>query len=129
MMIFDATIKSLLNDKLIKLEIHFGADAIFFYGEINAGLVRPFRDLIEDLGKDKKKKDKLVIILNTGGGSAETAEKLVDIFRYHYQDVTFVVPDYAMSAGTILCMSGNRIFMDYSSSLGPIDPQVWNGTQ
>jgi hypothetical protein len=30
----------------------------------------------------------------------------------------------AMSAGTILCMSGDKIFMDYSSSLGPIDPQV-----
>ena len=29
-----------------------------------------------------------------------------------------------MSAGTILCMAGNKIFMDYSSSLGPIDPQV-----
>src|SRR5262249_9572782 len=47
----------------------------------------------------------------------------------HYKDVAFVVPDLAMSAGTIFCMSGNRIWMDYSSSLGPIDPQVWNGTQ
>jgi hypothetical protein len=26
-------------------------------------------------------------------------------------------------------MSGDKIYMDYSSSLGPIDPQVWNGTQ
>src|SRR5713226_7004629 len=26
-------------------------------------------------------------------------------------------------------MFGNRIYMDYSSSLGPIDPQVWNGSQ
>jgi hypothetical protein len=25
-------------------------------------------------------------------------------------------------------MSGDKIFMDYSSSLGPIDPQVFNGT-
>lgn len=24
-------------------------------------------------------------------------------------------------------MSGDRIYMDYSSALGPIDPQVWNG--
>ncbi len=32
-----------------------------------------------------------------------------------------------MSAGTIFCMSGDKIFMDYSSSLGPIDPQVFNG--
>lgn len=128
-MIFDATIKSLLNDKLKKLEKHFGADVIFFYGEIHAGLVRPFRDLVEDLKKDGKKKDKLAIILNSAGGSAETAEKLVDIIRFHYQDVTFLIPDFAMSAGTIFCMSGNRLFMDYSSSLGPIDPQVWNGQQ
>ena len=25
------------------------------------------------------------------------------------------------------CLSGNKIYMDYSSSLGPIDPQVFNG--
>lgn len=48
--------------------------------------------------------------------------------RHHYREVYFVVPDYAMSAGTIFCMSGDKIFMDYSSSLGPIDPQVFNGT-
>lgn len=29
-----------------------------------------------------------------------------------------------MSAGTILVMSGDKIWMDYSSTLGPIDPQV-----
>jgi len=43
--------------------------------------------------------------------------------------VFFVVPDYAMSAGTVFCMSGNKIFMDYSSSLGPIDPQIFNGKE
>lgn len=128
-MIFDATIKSLLNDKLKKLEKHFDADVVFFYGEIHLGLIRPFRDLIEDLKKDGKKKDKLALVLNTAGGSAETAEKFVDIIRFHYKDVTFIVADFAMSAGTIFCMSSNRIYMDYSSSLGPIDPQVWNGTQ
>ena len=66
--------------------------------------MRPFRDLIEDLNKGGKKRDKVVIFLNTPGGSAETAEKLVDIIRFHYHDVAFVVPDLAMSAGTIFCM-------------------------
>lgn len=51
------------------------------------------------------------------------------LIRHHYKEVYFVVPDFAMSAGTILCMSGDKIFMDYSSSLGPIDPQVFNGKQ
>lgn len=56
-------------------------------------------------------------------------EKMVEIIRNKYQKVYFVVPDYAMSAGTIFCMSGEKIYMDYSSSLGPIDPQVYNGKE
>ena len=75
------------------------------------------------------KADCLYFFLNTPGGSVEVAEKMVDIIRHHYDKVCFVVPDVAYSAGTILCMSGDKIYMDYSSCLGPIDPQVWNGEQ
>ncbi len=42
----------------------------------------------------------------------------------HFEVVEFIVPDRAMSAGTILVMSGDEIWMDYFSVLGPIDPQV-----
>jgi len=52
---------------------------------------------------------------------------MVNITRHHYNEVDFIVPDSAMSAGTIFCMSGDKIWMEYSSSLGPIDPQVFNG--
>jgi ClpP class serine protease len=38
--------------------------------------------------------------------------------------VVFLVPDVALSAGTILAMSGDAIMMDYFACLGPIDPQV-----
>jgi len=133
MNLFDDALKKLMNDKLDALEKAFAADVMFFFGEIQPSVVRPFRDLIEDLKKPlnppQSPQTKLVIILNTPGGSAETVEKLVDIIRHHYTDVSFVVPDFAMSAGTIFCMSGDRIYMDYSSSLGPIDPQVFNGKQ
>ena len=88
-----------------------------------------FRDFIEKLKAESKGTDRLVLFINTPGGSAETVEKFVEIIRFHYKDVSFVVPDYAMSAGTIFCMSGDRIYMDYSSSLGPIDPQVFNGKE
>ncbi|MCM7359876.1 serine dehydrogenasease [Enterobacter hormaechei] len=49
---------------------------------------------------------------------------MVEITRHFYHEVYFIVPDSAMSAGTIWCMSGDKIYMDYASSLGPIDPQV-----
>lgn len=128
-MIFDTTIKTLLNKRLFQLEKKFEGDVVFYLGPIQTEFLRIFRDLIEDLKKDKVKKERLIIILNTAGGSAEIAEKMVDITRKHYKEVYFIVPDFAMSAGTVLVMSGDKIFMDYSSSLGPIDPQVWNGTQ
>ena len=128
-MIFDTTVKDLLNKKLLELEAKFDADVIFCLGEIHPGMLRVFRDVIEDLKRDAVKRNRLVIILNTSGGSVETAEKLVDIMRAKYGEVYFVVPDFAMSAGTVFCMSGDKIFMDYSSSLGPIDPQVFNGKQ
>lgn len=125
--IFDSTIHDILDDRLEKLEDYFKADVIFYYGPIAFSMEKPFRDFIEDLKSDVKKNDILCIFLNTPGGSAETVEKLVKINRHHYKEVYFVVPDAAYSAGTIFCMSGDKIFMDYSSSLGPIDPQVFNG--
>lgn len=115
-----------LKHRLDEIEKHFDADVIFFYGEIHPSLIRLFRDFIEQL-QSEDGAERLVIFLNTPGGSAETVEKMVEVVRYHYGEVFFVVPDYAMSAGTIFCTSGDKIFMDYSSALGPIDPQVFNG--
>ena len=127
MRIFDSHIRDSLNERLKKLEDHFSSDIISFYGPIGPPIDKIFRDFIEKLKSEFRDKNRVTIFLTTPGGIAETVEKLVDIIRFHYQEVFFVVPDYAMSAGTIFCMSGNKIFMDYSSSLGPIDPQVFTG--
>jgi len=129
MEIFDHTIKDVLKERLLKLESHFGADVFFYYGEIHPSLAKNFRDFIEGLRSDEARRSTLVVFLNTPGGHAETVEKMVNIIRFHYSKIYFVVPDFAMSAGTIFCMSGDKIFMDYSSSLGPIDPQVFNGKE
>ena len=127
MQVFDQTIKELLNERLEALEKHFDADVVFYFGEIPPFMIRPFRDFIERRRETEGSKERLVVIMNTPGGSAEAVEKIVEIVRFHYGEVFFVVPDMALSAGTILCMSGDRLFMDYSSSVGPIDPQVFNG--
>lgn len=129
MRIFDSHIKDTVNLRLLKLEEHFSSDIVFFYGPIFPPADKVFRDFIEKLRAQYPDKERVVIFLTTSGGLAETVEKMVDIIRFHYEEVYFVVPDYAMSAGTIFCMSGNKIFMDYSSSLGPIDPQVYAGKE
>ncbi len=126
--IFDKTIKDTLDSRIKEIEYHMDSDVVFHYGEIHPSIEKPFRNFIEQLKHDVEfDRDRLTIVLNTPGGSAETVEKMVNIIRYHYDEIFFIVPDSAMSAGTIFCMSGDKIYMDYSSSLGPIDPQIFNG--
>lgn len=125
----DAYLHTDLNRKLRELEDFLNSDVIFYTGNISEAYIKVFRDFIEELKTDTKKNEKLYIILRTSGGTAVAAEKMVNIVRHHYREVNFIVPDYAMSAGTILCMSGDDIFMDYSSYLGPIDPQIQVGDQ
>lgn len=122
----DDTLKQLLQTKLIALEQFLDADVLVYYGNLAPVSANLFAKLIEDLKADTTKRDKLYIILTTLGGSAEIVERYVNILRYHYEEVNFIVPDYAYSAGTIFCMSGDSILMDYISVLGPIDPQVPN---
>lgn len=126
MMPVDDQIKASLTEKLILLEDNFQGDFLVFYGPIISGLERTFLTIVEDLAKDTNKRDTLYIVLTTPGGSAETVERIVNIIRHHYNEINFIVPDYAFSAGTIFCMSGDNIYMDYFSVLGPIDPQVQN---
>lgn len=122
----DKTVKDLLNNSLSDLETITNSDVFNYYGAILDGYENQFLAIIEDLANDINKKDCLTIILTTNGGSAMAVERYVNIIRKHYKKVVFIVPDYAYSAGTIFCMSGDEIYMDYFSVLGPIDPQVRN---
>ncbi len=85
----------------------------------------PIKDQISEL-----RGDKIDIILETPGGSGETAEDIVKLVRERYTEVGIIIPGYAKSAGTIMAMSGDEILMSSSSisSLGPIDAQLfWQG--
>lgn len=113
---------------LNQLENH---DVISYLGDINTQSPNYLKDVVEHqisnhLNSGKTPNKNLAFILTTPGGVVEAAEKMVQIIRHHYDNVKFIIPEMAMSAGTIICMSGDEIYMNYSSSLGPIDPQVLN---
>lgn len=108
------------------LEAHFDADLLGYFGPIASVYLPFFRQRLEGIGSAKSapRRRRLVTVLNTGGGEVEVVESMVEMQRHFYSEVYFVIPSAAMSAGTIFCMSGDKVFMDYSSSLGPIDPQL-----
>jgi hypothetical protein len=74
-------------------------------------------------GLDKKKG--LDLILHTPGGSIAATQSLVDYLRKIFNlDMRAVVPQIAMSAGTMLACSCRTIIMAKHSNLGPIDPHL-----
>lgn len=78
--------------------------------------------------KAEQPRERLTFILETPGGSIEVVQRIVETLRHHYRYVDFIVPNTAYSAGTVLVMSGDAIYMNYYSRLGPIDPQVMSAT-
>lgn len=74
-------------------------------------------------GMDRKKG--LDLILHTPGGDIAAAESLVRYLRSMFKiDIRAVVPQLAMSAGTMIACACREIVMGLHSSLGPIDPQM-----
>lgn len=68
----------------------------------------------------------LDFILHTPGGDIAATESIVDYLhrKFDPQDIRVIVPQLAMSAGTMIACSAKKIVMGKQSSLGPIDPQL-----
>lgn len=114
-----------IRDKMTQvteaLETQVQADVIGIFGPIISGVEHRVRVAIESL---PNRRNKAAVVLQSGGGSIEVAERIVNVMRNYYPEVIFIIPDVALSAGTILAMSGDAIMMDYFACLGPVDPQV-----
>ena len=66
----------------------------------------------------------LTLILHTPGGVTNAAESIVAYLHSKFRGIETIVPTLAMSAGTMIALSGDRIVMGRQSQIGPIDPQM-----
>jgi len=110
-----------LNDHVERIEQVLEADVISIVSPILPGLENTVRSAVELFDQRRRR---MAVILDTLGGIVEVVERMVVVIRHHYDDVCFLIPDRAMSAGTVFAMAGDRIYMSYFSCLGPIDPQI-----
>jgi hypothetical protein len=79
-----------------------------------------------DLLHNVKRNKPIDLLLHTGGGDMDAAEKLISMISEAAGDAQLrvIVPDFAKSAGTLMALGADAIVMSDSSELGPIDPQV-----
>lgn len=83
-----------------------------------------FADLLQTVQTKKG-----FLIINSNGGSGNAAEKLLSMCRKKFTDgFTIIVPNFAKSAATMMCLGADKIMMGYLAELGPIDPQINAGS-
>lgn len=88
--------------------------------DINDSDITGFMNSIKDLDASKG----LDLILHTPGGDPTATEGIVKYLHNKFgEDIRVIVPQLAMSAGTMLACSAKVIIMGKHSCLGPIDPQ------
>lgn len=79
-----------------------------------------FMTVIHKLDRSKG----LDLLLHTPGGETAATESIVDYLTTMFDgDIRAIVPQLAMSAGTMISCACKEIVMGKQSSLGPIDPQ------
>jgi len=79
-----------------------------------------FMTTIHDLDRSKG----LDLVLHTPGGETAATESIVDYLRKMFgPDIRAIVPQLALSGGTMIACACKTILMGKHSSLGPIDPQ------
>lgn len=67
----------------------------------------------------------LDLILHTPGGDVSSTESIVDYLKSIFgNNIRAIVPQIAMSAGTMISCACKKIVMGKQSNLGPIDPQL-----
>lgn len=119
------------REYLEKLQSHTGRNIIAYYSgflskpeiqsDINDEDKNGFMMAVHKLDRTKG----LDLILRTPGGSIAATQSIVNYLQKMFGlDIRAVVPQIAMSAGTMIACSCREILMTKHSNLGPIDPHL-----
>ena len=117
---------------LSALHLHTGRNAILYYSgwlqkpdlpgtDVDDSDKNGFMSVIHGLDR----KLGLDLLLHTPGGEVAATESLADYLQLMFEgDIRVIVPQLALSAGTMIACAAKTIIMGKHSSLGPIDPQL-----
>jgi hypothetical protein len=64
------------------------------------------------------------IFVNSPGGLADEGYKIIRSFRKNFEKVNMIVPLWAKSAATLMCLGASTLVMDEYAEFGPLDAQL-----
>ena len=90
--------------------------------EIGPDVLQRIPRHLEAIGKQ----DRLALVVYTLGGDVNTPWPLVNFVRSYCDELFVLVPFWAHSAGTLIALGADKIYMTRFGTLSPIDPSVTN---
>lgn len=94
-------------------------DVISYSGEIN---IQGYAAICEAL--KKKQSDRVILALCTPGGDPHAGFRIARALQHTYDGFDALIPRYCKSAGTLVAVGAQKLFLDDMSELGPLDIQI-----
>lgn len=111
--------------QLICLEEALKRDVYLMCHNSNAmsGIDGSMIDVLREMLRFSKRRDKAAIIIQTPGGSLDSVCYICDLFREYYKGVDTYIAGDCYSGGTMIALASDNIYMSKNACLGPIDIQ------
>src|SRR5215831_5430968 len=90
--------------------------------EIGPDVLRRVPRHLEAIGR----RERLALVLYTAGGDVNTPWPFVNFLRAYCKELVVLVPFWAHSAGTLIALGADKIYLTRFGTLSPIDPSVTN---
>ncbi|HEX2274676.1 MAG TPA: hypothetical protein VHG90_12455 [Acidimicrobiales bacterium] len=104
-----------------------GRPAVFYFLAHHEPIgTKNVRELGERMPDEKL--PELDLVIHSSGGDIHAAYQLISFLRRRTDKLMACVPRYARSAATLLCIGADLIIIDELAGLGPLDAQIYDGT-
>jgi hypothetical protein len=98
------------------------ADVLLYCGGLDFD---GWKSVYTAVAERKKRAEHVCLYITTGGGSADSAYRIISFLKHSYPGkLTLVVDWYCKSAGTLLAIGADELVLSNIAELGPLDVQL-----
>ena len=121
-----------LDEQCLSLTKFRNRDLLVLYYPKIGGTIQPsdVAEVYKELRSGKYSKENKIkaldILLHTYGGDPVSGYRLAQVIRDFAKSAVFLIPEYAYSAGTLLCFAGDEIRLGDYAGISPIDITVYD---
>ena len=98
----------------------YNADVILYSGDMEDAVA----DELINLAKQPNRKENIVLMLTTRGGSPDAAYRITRCLKRQYKKIILYIYGVCKSAGTLVSIGANEIILSDFGEFGPLDIQL-----